>query len=170
MEIHIARPLIDTFVPCLYFVRVLLKTNNKALHDLWLISYHKLWRVFCLEVSLVVKFCFIQIIKFFLTFDPYLILHYKVWSFFCPYKCFHLSSFVTKNKAFLDLWPLPDFSPQAVEFYPLEVSLVAAWVAVGLWPTHWFVWLPPSWSLWGLDANASSRTSGPWSPWSFAHL
>lgn len=29
-----------------------------------------------------------------------------------------------------------DFSPQAVEFYPLEVSLVAAWVAVGLWPTH----------------------------------
>lgn len=35
MEIHIARPLIDTFVPCLYFVRVLLKTNNKALHDLW---------------------------------------------------------------------------------------------------------------------------------------
>lgn len=29
-----------------------------------------------------------------------------------------------------------DFLPQAVVFSPLEVSLVAVWVAVGLLPTH----------------------------------
>lgn len=100
MENHIARPLIDTFVPCLYFVRVLLKTNNKALHDLWPLpdSLSQAVEGFLPRSVFSCQVLFYTNNKIFLDLWPLPDSSLQGMEFFSPYKCFHLSSFVLNKK------------------------------------------------------------------------